>query len=124
MFIHRLSFYLLLALVTIVFIAIILPFYSAIFWAVVFAIIFFPVHIRLEARLRRHRNAATALSTLICLCLVIMPGLVVLSSLVQEGNHLYQRINTGEIDLRQLFERLQGALPLAGKHKNFRSERT
>ncbi|NTF82938.1 AI-2E family transporter [Rhizobium rhizogenes] len=112
MFIQRLSFYLLLVLVTIAFFAIILPFYSAIFWAVVFAIIFFPVHRRLESRLPRHRNVAAALSTLMCVCLVIVPGLIVLSSLVQEGNHLYQRISNGEIDLRQVFERLQGALPL------------
>lgn len=109
--VQRLSFYALLIFVTIAFIAILLPFYSAILWAVIFAIIFFPVHTRLDAGLRQHHNLAAVLSTLICLCLVIIPGLIALSSLVQEGGHLYQRITSGEIDLRQLVERLQGALP-------------
>ncbi|SMF73145.1 Predicted PurR-regulated permease PerM [Xaviernesmea oryzae] len=112
MIIQRISFYVLLILVTLAFIAVILPFYSAIFWAIVFAIIFFPLHARLEAGLHGRRNIAAALSVLICLCLVIIPGLIVLSSLIQEGNHLYQRIDNGEIDVRRLLQQLQAALPL------------
>jgi len=112
MLIQRFSFYVLLVLVTIAFIAVVLPFYSAIFWSVVFAIIFFPLHARLETGLHGRRNTAAALSVLICLCLVIIPGLIVLSSLVQQGNYLYQRINSGEIDVRRLLEQLQAALPM------------
>ena len=111
MSVQRLSFYALLVLVTLAFVAVLLPVYSAILWAVIFAIVFFPLHLRLEAGLRQRRNVAAAFSTLICLFLVIIPGLAVLSSLAQEGNHLYQRINSGDIDLRQLIDRLQSALP-------------
>ncbi|KGD96998.1 AI-2E family transporter [Rhizobium sp. YS-1r] len=110
--VQRISFYVLLVLVSIAFIAIVLPFYSAIFWAVVLAIIFFPLHARLEAGLHGRSNVAAAISVLICLCLVIIPGLIVLSSLVQQGNNLYQRIDNGEIDVRRLLQQLQGALPL------------
>ncbi|CDN48153.1 AI-2E family transporter [Neorhizobium galegae] len=109
---QRVSFYVLLVLVTIAFVAVVLPFYSAILWAVVLAIIFFPLHLRMEALLGRRKNAAAALSVLICLCVVIIPGLVVLSSLVQQGNLLYQRIDNGEIDVRRFFQELQEALPL------------
>jgi predicted PurR-regulated permease PerM len=108
---QRVSFYVLLILVTLAFIAIVLPFYSAIFWAVVFAIIFFPLHTRLESRLGKHRNVAAVLSVLICLCLVIIPGLIILSSLVREANSLYQQIDTGQIDIRNLLLQLQNALP-------------
>ncbi|PWE54073.1 AI-2E family transporter [Metarhizobium album] len=111
MFVQRVSFYILLVLVTIAFAAVILPFYSAIFWAVVFAIIFFPLHARLETALGGRRNSAAALSVLICLGLVIIPGLVILSSLVQQGNKLYQSIESGQIDLRLLFQQLMAALP-------------
>lgn len=111
MFVQRVSFYILLVLVTIAFAAVILPFYSAIFWAVVFAIIFFPLHARLEAALGHRRNSAAALSVLICLGLVIIPGLVILSSLVQQGNKLYQNIESGQIDIRLLFQQLLAALP-------------
>lgn len=110
--VQRISFYVLLVLVSIAFIAVVLPFYSAIFWAVVLAIIFFPLHVRLEAGLQGHSNVAAAISVLICLCLVIIPGMIVLSSLIQQGNNFYQRIDNGEIDVRRLLQQLQGALPL------------
>ena len=110
--IERVGFYVLLVLVTLAFIAVILPFYSAIFWALVFAIIFYPLHVRIERALNGRSNAAAALSVLICLCLVIVPGLIILTSLVQQGNEVYQRIDSGEIDLRQLLTQAQQSLPL------------
>ncbi|MFB9949338.1 AI-2E family transporter [Rhizobium puerariae] len=110
--VQRISFYVLLVLVSIAFIAVVLPFYSAIFWAVVLAIVFFPLHARLEAGLGGHSNVAAALSVLVCLCLVIIPGLIVLSSLLQQGNNLYQRIDSGEIDIRLLLQKLQESLPV------------
>ncbi|CAD7034449.1 AI-2E family transporter [Pseudorhizobium halotolerans] len=111
MSVQRFSFYVLLVLVTIAFVAVMLPFYSAIFWAVVLAIIFFPVHARLEARVGERRNLAAVLSVTICVCLVIVPGMVILSSLVREGNNLYQQIDTGQIDIRRMLQQLQNSLP-------------
>jgi predicted PurR-regulated permease PerM len=46
MSIQRTSFYVLLALVTTAFIWLLIPYYTAVFWAVILAIIFFPVHKR------------------------------------------------------------------------------
>ncbi len=57
MSIQRTSFYVLLAVVTIAFIWLLIPYYPAVFWAVILAIIFFPLHKRLERLL----GAATAL---------------------------------------------------------------
>jgi len=111
MSIERVSFYVLLVLVTIAFVAVMLPFYSAIFWAVVLAIVFFPLHHRLEQRLGGHRNVAAFLTVVICVCLVIIPGLVILSSLVREGTNLYQQIDSGQIDIRRFLQQLQDALP-------------
>ncbi len=111
--VQRISFYVLLVLVSLAFVAVVLPFYSAIFWAVVLAIIFFPLHVKLEAGLGgRHPNIAAGLSVLVCVCLVIIPGLIILSSLIQQGNNLYQRIDNGEIDVRRLLQQLQDALPI------------
>lgn len=111
MFAYRSNFHIMLVLVTVAFICIVLPFYSAVLWAVIFAIIFHPVHTRFEAVMRGRKSAAAALSVLICLCLVIIPGLVVLGLLVREANGLYQRMERGEIDLRPIFEQLRGTLP-------------
>jgi predicted PurR-regulated permease PerM len=88
-----------------------LPFYSAILWAVIFAIIFFPAHVRLERRMAGYPNSAAALSVLTCLCLVIIPGLAVLSSLVQQAGHLYQQVQTGELDLAAMWASFTDALP-------------
>ena len=51
MSIYRVGFIVMLTLVTIAFFAVVTPFYSAVLWAVVFAIIFFPIHARIARRL-------------------------------------------------------------------------
>ena len=109
--VQRVSFYVLLVLVTLAFVAVILPFYSAVFWGVVFAIIFFPLYAWLEGKLGGRRNIASVLTVLICLCLVILPGLAILSSLIQEGSSLYSRIASGEIDLSRMMNEVISALP-------------
>lgn len=112
MIVERVSFYVLLVLVTLAFVAVLLPFYSAIFWAVVFAIIFFPLYERIEAAFGGRRNVAAAVCVLICVCLVILPGFAILSSLIQEGTSLYQRISSGQIDVSRMVDEVVNALPL------------
>ncbi|AYD04137.1 AI-2E family transporter [Neorhizobium sp. NCHU2750] len=109
--VQRVSFYILLVLVTLAFIAVLIPFYSAVFWAVVFAIIFFPLYSRLERGLGGRRNIAAAITVLICLCLVILPGLAILSSLIQEGTSLYKRIASGEINVGNMVNQVVAAMP-------------
>ncbi len=111
MSIQRTSFYVLLALVTVAFIWLLLPYYTAVLWAVILAIIFFPVHTRLERWLRGRRSIAALLTVLMCICLVIIPAMIILGSLIQEGNSLYQRIRGNEIDLCAYLTRIHDALP-------------
>lgn len=111
MSIQRISFYVLLALITIAFTWLLLPYYTAILWAVILAIIFFPVHRHLERWLRGRSNLAAFLTVLLCICIVIIPAMVILGSLVQEGTSIYQRIGNNEIDLNAYATRLQEALP-------------
>ncbi|WP_320203139.1 AI-2E family transporter [Agrobacterium rosae] len=111
MSIQRTSFYLLLTLVTIAFIWLLIPYYAAVFWAVILAIIFFPVHARLKRLLKGRRNIAALLTVLMCICLVIIPAMIILGSLIQEGASLYQRISSNEIDLNAYLVRIQNALP-------------
>lgn len=111
MSIQRTSFYVLLAFVTIAFVWLLLPYYSAVFWAVILAIIFFPVHRRLERMLRGRSGIAALLTVLLCICLVILPAMVILGSLIQEGTSLYQRISSNEIDLNAYLTRIQEAMP-------------
>jgi predicted PurR-regulated permease PerM len=112
MTVHRIGFYVLLVLVTIGFVVVILPFYSAIFWAVILAVIFHPAHSRIEGLVGRRRSLAAALSVLMCVCLVIVPGMLVLSALVQEASSLYERLDRGEIDIWHALTQAKAALPV------------
>lgn len=111
MSVQRTSFYILLALVTVAFFWLLLPYYSAALWAVILAIIFFPVQRWLERALRGRRGVAATLTVLLCIGLVIIPAMIILGSLIQEGSSLYQRINNNEIDLNVYLTRIQNALP-------------
>lgn len=109
--IQALSFITVVVLATVAFVWLLLPYYGAILWAVILAILFNPLQKRLEAALRGRRNLAAALSLLACICIVVIPGSVILASLAQEAASLYNRVSTREFDLEKLFTQIQAALP-------------
>ncbi len=108
---HSKTLLLLLALVTLAFGWILLPFFGAIFWGTVLAIMFTPFHRRIQRKLPK-RPILAALSTLaICLILVILPMILIAINLAQEGTALYQKLASGEIDVRANLQQLFTALP-------------
>jgi len=111
MSVQRASFYILLALVTVAFAWLLIPYYSAVLWGIILALIFYPVQLRLVRLLRGRKNLAAFLSVLMCLCLVILPTLFIFGLLAQEGNTLYQRLITREFDLNSYLTRILAALP-------------
>ena len=105
------TFILLLVLVTIAFGWILTPYFGAIFWGTVLAIMFAPFHRRMLARMAK-RPGLAALGTLaICLLLVILPLTVIAISLAQEGTAMYQKIVSGEIDVAAFLQNIFAALP-------------
>ncbi|OYR15066.1 AI-2E family transporter [Brucella thiophenivorans] len=111
MSVQRASFYILLALVTVAFAWLLIPYYSAVLWGIILALIFYPVQQRLVRLLGGRKNLAAFLSVLMCLCLVILPALFIFGLLAQEGNTLYQRLITREFDLNNYLTRILAALP-------------
>lgn len=108
---RRAVFLLLLALVTVAFFWIISPFFGAVFWAMVLALMFMPVHRRLCARLRG-RDTLAALGTLLfCMVIVVVPMIFVVGAMVDEATGFTQRLRTGEFNPRTYFEQIQNALP-------------
>ena len=71
------TFLLLLIVVSVAFGWILLPFYGAVFWASVLAIIFAPLHRRLLAIMNQRRNLAALTTLLLCLIIVILPFTVI-----------------------------------------------
>lgn len=108
---HFRSFLLLLVLVSIAFISILLPFYAAIFWGGVLAVIFAPIHRRLRALLGERRNLAASLMVLIIILIVILPLTFIAGALANEAAGLYNRISSGQLNLGAYYEQIVAALP-------------
>ncbi len=105
------TFLLLLFLVTLAFLAILWPYYEAVFWGVALAILFAPLHRRLLARMPRHRNLAALATLMLCLVLVILPLTLLSVSLVQEATLVYERIRSGRLDFGDYLQQVISALP-------------
>ncbi|WP_426105662.1 AI-2E family transporter [Massilia sp. TSP1-1-2] len=102
---------LLLVLVTLAFFWILTPFLGAIFWGTVLAIMFSPFHRWVQRKLDK-KPVLAALTTLgICLFLVILPMILIAVNLASEGTVLYNKLESGEIDVRVSLQNLFTALP-------------
>lgn len=105
------SFILLLALISIAFIWLMLPFYGAIFWGIILAILFAPLQRWMNGYLGQRKTLAAILSLLIILVMVILPVIFLAGALFQEGMALYQRVSSGEQDFGAYFLQVVQALP-------------
>ncbi|CAH0300986.1 MULTISPECIES: AI-2E family transporter [Pseudomonas] len=106
----------LLAVVTVAFVWILLPFYGAVFWAAILGILFAPLQHQLQLRFGWSRNL-TALCTLsLCVLIAILPVIIISTLLVQEGAALYGRIESGELDIAGHVSQFKHSLPLYFQH--------
>ncbi|GAA4534405.1 AI-2E family transporter [Chelativorans composti] len=105
------SFMVMVVLVTIAFIWLLLPFYGALLWAAILALLFHPLQRWLVVHLNGRKNLAAALTLTVCLCIVVIPGTLILASLAQEATALYVRISRSQFDLVAAVERIRSSLP-------------
>lgn len=104
-------FVLLLVLVSLGFLWLLSPFYGAVFWGAVFAIVFAPWHARLLKTMPTRRTLAAALALLFILLLVILPLVLLSALLVQEAGLVVQRLQSGELSFSLYFQQIYEALP-------------
>jgi predicted PurR-regulated permease PerM len=104
-------FVLLLVLVSLGFLWLLSPFYGAVFWGAVFAIVFAPWHARLLKNMPTRRTLAAALALLFILLLVILPLVLLSALLVQEAGLVVQRLQSGELSFSLYFQQIYEALP-------------
>ena len=105
------SFLLLLVIITLLFGWILQPFFGAILWAVVIAIVFYPLQLKWAPRFGRHRNLLALTVLLVCTVAVILPVLTIVFSLLQRATSLYQKVQAGELDLGVYFDQLKNGFP-------------
>jgi predicted PurR-regulated permease PerM len=87
------------------------PFYEAVLWATVLAIVFAPLYRRLSTSMGQRHSLAALATVLIIVTMVILPLTLIAASLVQEATSLYQRIQSGELDFGRFFQEFLDALP-------------
>ena len=108
---QRKFFLLLLVLVTIALLAILLPYYGAIFWAGILALLFTPLNRWLLDRMPKRRNITSLITLAVILLLVILPVSVITSSLVREASAFWGRVQSGEFNLVAYFNQIVSLLP-------------
>ncbi len=105
------GFLLLLTAVTLAFAWVLYPFYGAVLWAVVVAVLFAPVYRRLLQSMQGRPSLAAALTVLIIIAMVILPLTMIAASLAQEASSLFAKIQSGEYDFGSYLQRIFDALP-------------
>ncbi|HEX7871663.1 MAG TPA: AI-2E family transporter [Sphingobium sp.] len=90
---------------------IIRPFFGAVLWAIVAALLFEPVMDRISRKVGGRRNLAASLTLLMILLLIVAPALVLALFIARESVAIYSRIESGSIDIGHIFAQFQALLP-------------
>ena len=112
------TFLFLIIAVSIAFAWILWPLQGAVLWGTVTAIVFAPLYRRLSRSMQQRQNLAALVTVLIILLVVILPLTLIAAALVQEASGVYERIQSGDLDLVQAFQANSGHLARMGSQSN------
>ena len=108
---NRKTFQLLLLAVSVALVWILLPFFSAIFWGTILAVIFQPLQRRLTVRFGNRPNLAALTTLALCVVIVILPLALIIGTLAQETAFAYEQIKGGQWDFGVFFQKTLHTLP-------------
>lgn len=114
--IQNVSFFVLVALTTVAFLALIAGFLMPVFWAAVLATVFFPLQRRYVAWLGGRRSLAALATMLTILALVVAPLVLVGVAVSREAVYLHDQITSGTIDLQAPLRFLRRITPIASDY--------
>jgi predicted PurR-regulated permease PerM len=104
-------FLLLVVAVSLAFAWILWPFYGAVFWGIILAIMFGPFYRQLLRSMRQRRTLAALATVSLVVLMVILPLTLIAALLLQEGFSVYQRVQSGELNVGEYFQQVFAALP-------------
>jgi hypothetical protein len=98
------GFYILLFVVSLALVWILLPFFSAIFWGTILAVLFQPLQRRLTVTFGNRPNIAALTTLALCVLIVILPVGLLVGTVAQEATFAYGRgrVETTFFALRQV----------------------
>jgi predicted PurR-regulated permease PerM len=105
------AFLFLVIAVSLAFAWILWPFFGAVLWGVIIAIMFAPLYRRLSRSMRQRRTLAALATEIIVLVMVILPVTLIATLLVQEALSTYQRIQSGDLDFGRRLQQVLDAMP-------------
>ncbi|WP_417517792.1 AI-2E family transporter [Marinobacter sp.] len=97
--------------VSLAFVFLMKPFFGPIFWAVAIALIFHPFQMLLVRRLGERPNVNALITLTVCMLIVVIPVLVLITSLAAEGVGIYQQIQEGEIKPGEYIDQVNKSFP-------------
>ncbi len=109
--IRHFFFLILLLLVTALFYGLIQPFLMAAFWAVVLAITFDGSYRAIRVKVKGKSNTAAVLTVLMVVLIVVIPLLFILLALVDQGQQVVQKIQTGEWNVAFIADYIEAKTP-------------
>ncbi|HET8563641.1 MAG TPA: AI-2E family transporter [Candidatus Binatia bacterium] len=105
------TFLVLIVAVSLAFAWILWPFYGAVFWGTVLAILFARLYRRLLRSMKQRRTLAALATVMIVVMMVILPLTLISALLLQEGFSVYERVQSGELNIGRYFQQVFDALP-------------
>jgi len=108
---HDKAFLLLVVAVSCVFVWILLPYFGAIFWATVLAVLFAPLYRRALVSFKQHRTAAALATEGVVVLMVILPTALIATLLAEEAVGMVERLRSGQLDLNRFFVQATMSLP-------------
>jgi predicted PurR-regulated permease PerM len=97
---------------SLLFVLLLLPFWSAIFWAGIMALLFNPLQRRLNRSFGDRPSLAAFCTLLTGFVLVVMPVIAVAFGFVRQGAQLYQLIESQQLNPQDILDRIGNAVPL------------
>ena len=109
------TFLLLLALVTLAFVFTIQGFLLPVFWAIVLAVLFTPLYRRLRTWMGGRATLAALGTLLVVFLSVVVPVVGMGAAVTGEAVDVYQKVQSGEIDLTEPVQAVEDLLPRIGR---------
>ncbi len=106
----------LVVLVTLAFLGLIQDFLVPVFWAAVFATLFYPIH-EWWVEVTGGRDALASVFTILTIILiVILPLFLVGRAVTTQSLALYEQVRTGQIDVQGMVNYLESLVPVVGDY--------
>lgn len=109
------AFLFVLALVSLAFFFLLSPFFGAILWGCVLAVLFYPLQRWLLSYCARP-NLMALVTLLACVCIGIVPAIFIILSFLHQGAQLYQQLQSGQINPAVWLQHFQHNLPFVQEY--------